>query len=347
MSKIKVLIIEDSGLMRLILSDILNEDSQIDLLDTANDGKEGVDKTLALSPDVVVTDLVMPKYDGIYAIKQIMEKNPTPIVLLSSLENNNPIVFDALEAGAIEFIDKPKQKVVSGLRDVNKKLINAVKSASRVNLSTVVNKISRRNNNAHSFASQLQYEIVAIGSSTGGPGAIETILKGIPSNFPIPVVIVQHMPDRFLDSFAQRLNNHTPLNVKIASKGEILKEGYIYIAPGTSNLFIKQDYPGGPSRFEMTLKKYKEFNFPSADCLFESVAKVYGNKAIAAILTGMGKDGVNGIGTIKTNGGLTIAQDEKSSIVFGMPKSAIESGNVQRIVTLKDIPGFIVSSISA
>jgi two-component system chemotaxis response regulator CheB len=342
--KIKVLLIEDSGLMRLIISDILRTDKAIEIVDTAENGKEGVEKTLKYHPDVVVTDLVMPHYDGVYAVKHIMKQRPTPIVVLSSLEKADPVVFDALKEGAVDFVDKPKDKVISNIREVNHVLIDAVKAAQKANV-TPLFAADKAITHAHTFESNLNYDIIAIGSSTGGQGAIEKVIDKLPANLSIPVVIAQHMPERFLESFAKRLDTLTPLNVKLAEKGENLTGGTIYILPGHSNTKVGRDAFSGKITFAFTKREFREFNFPSVDCLFLSVAQTYAQKALGVILTGMGKDGTEGMKAIYETGGYTIAQDEASSVVYGMPKSALDSGVIKKSVPIYDISSFIIGCL--
>lgn len=342
--KIKVLLIEDSGLMRLIISDILRKDKAIEIVDTAENGKDGVEKTLKHNPDVVVTDLIMPHYDGVYAVKHIMKQKPTPIVVLSSLGKADPIVFDALKEGAVDFVDKPKEKVISNIREVNHVLIEAVKAAQKANVMPLP-RPDKAITHVHTFNAQLNYDIIAIGASTGGPGAVEKVIDKLPANLSIPVVIAQHMPERFLESFAKRLDLLTPLKVKLAEKGELLSGGTVYIVPGHSNTKVGRDAFSGKITFSSTKREFREFNFPSVDCLFLSVAATYASKAIGVILTGMGKDGTEGIKAIYEAGGYTIAQDEASSVVYGMPKSAIDSGVIKKSVPIYDISSFIIGCL--
>ncbi|WPP53119.1 chemotaxis-specific protein-glutamate methyltransferase CheB [Catalinimonas niigatensis] len=342
--KIKTVLIEDSGLMRILLSDILRSDPNIKLLSTAMNGKEGVEKVKQLKPDVVITDMVMPQFDGLHVVKQLMQHHQVPIILLSSLEKRDPKIFDALSAGAFEFINK--EQVVALAKEGHFPLNELVKTASESKGSSLNSGKVRKNTNAHSFAKELPYQIIAIGASTGGPAAIETIIKQLPANLMIPVVIVQHMTEQFLPSFAQRLNKLSPLHIKLAERNETLEGGTIYIAPGHTNMKVVKNAITTKPIITFTSKTFKEFNFPSADCLLSSVAEVYRSKAIGVILTGMGKDGTEGLQEICRHGGYTIVQDESSSVVFGMPKSAIEAGAVKQVVKLHEIGGFLMSCLS-
>lgn len=342
--RIKTFLIEDSAFMRKVIADILSADDDIMLVGTATNGKEGSDMVMELQPDVVITDMIMPDYDGMYVVRSIMEKKPMPIILLSSLKKTNTRIFDALQGGAFDFIDKP-----AGYDSTTIKLypLSAlIKEAAVADIDVLKTKhLSRSNTNAHTFTSELNYEIIVIGASTGGPGALECIITNLPENLKIPVVIAQHMPARFLETFAGRLNEHSRLPVKIAHRGETLKGGVIYIAGGEANLKIEPHATSGHPTVVFTRKQYAEFNYPSIDCLFTSVANTFKNRSIGVILTGMGKDGAEGLMRIRNNGGFTIAQDERSSVVHGMPRAAVDAGAVQQIVPLKEIAGFIVSCL--
>ena len=341
---IRTLLIEDSAFMRILLSDYLKSDESINFLGSASNGKDGVDKVKELNPDVVITDMVMPEFDGLYAIENIMKECPTPIIVLSSLDKTDSKIFDALNAGALEFIDKPKSDVKGAFSGGGYKLLDLIKSiaVAKDHISLTQQRFNEVNH-SHTFSSHLAYDLVVIGASTGGPGATESVIKRLPGNFAIPVVIAQHMPERFIVSYAERLNKLTPLDVKIPTNGEPLTPGIIYIVPGHSNTRIVKK--GGRAVFAYTDERFKEFNFPSVDCLFLSAAEVFEKKVIGVIMSGMGKDGALGMQKIKELGGRTIAQDEESSVVFGMAKYADDEGAVQQIVKLRDIPGYIVSCL--
>lgn len=342
--KIKVILVDDSAFMRILISEILRSDPDVEIIATAKDGKEGVAKAMELKPDVVVTDILMPEYDGIYLVKELMQRGATPIILLSSLDRTDGHIFEALQAGAFDFIDKPGEQQRKREADYN--LLNLIKEAAKKKGSARNEIRKTSNSNAHTFSSQLLYDVVVIGASTGGPGAVEFILNNLPQNFAVPVVVAQHMPERFIVTFAERLNSKGVLKIKLAEKGETLKPGYVYLAPGDSNLRILRDNATREAIFTNTSQRYKEFNFPSVDCLFESAAETFGERVIAVILTGMGRDGTSGLEKINGRGGYTIAQDESTSVVFGMPKSANDAGAIRQILKLPEMPSFIVSCLS-
>lgn len=338
---IKVLLVEDSGFMRIVLSDRLRQDEGIKLVGTAANGQEGVEKAMELQPDIIVTDMIMPKYDGLYLVREIMRRNPIPIILLSSLEKSDTQVFDALKAGAIDFIAKPDldQKGNGFLR-----LIDLIKNPSDYNLQHIAHeKVS--NTNDHTFDHALNYHVITIGASTGGPGAIEELIKGLPANLAVPVVVAQHMPHNFMSSYANRLQQYTQLKVRIPTNGEAVLPGTIYLVPGNTNTKIIRGLADQQPIFRYTTKQYTEFNHPSINCLFTSISNVYEQRSLAVILTGMGKDGTEGLRAIRDSGGFTIAQDESSCVVYGMPKSASEANVVNIELKLKEIPGYLVSSL--
>ncbi|GAA5026263.1 chemotaxis response regulator protein-glutamate methylesterase [Marivirga lumbricoides] len=339
--RISVLIVEDSALMRILLSDILKADSQIELVGAAKNGREGVEKAVLLHPDVIISDMLMPEYDGLYLVTQMMKEMPIPIILLSALSKENELIFDALEKGAFDFLDKPKEDLTQSIKAKNYPLIDLVKVAAKSSVKAIHVK---ENKHEHSFQGPLNYSAIVVGASTGGPGAIENLIKQLPSNLALPVIIAQHMPESFIESFAKRLDSLTLLKVSVAKSGEEILPGRIYLAPGHANLQLRKNPHGGVITY-FTNKKFTEFNNPSIDCLMHSAAKVYGSKMIGVVLTGMGKDGTQGLLEIKKEGGLTLAQDEATSVVFGMPKYAFDTGAAQNLVPIDQMGGYLVSCL--
>jgi two-component system, chemotaxis family, protein-glutamate methylesterase/glutaminase len=342
---IRVLIADDSVLMRILIRDILNTDSRINVLAEVKNGREAVDECKKRKPDVVVMDMHMGEYDGVYGVREIMKSCPTPILVLSALGNTDmKPIMDVLALGAVDFLNKPA-KSSSDLDEVAELLRQKVKEAALIQLSKInTQSLQKTNINEHTFSVQLGYDIIVIGSSTGGPSAIENIISNLPGNLSVPVIIAQHMPENFISAFAARLNNLTPLQVKVAEKEMSIESGNIYIARGPLNLIVKKE--NYTFLFDYTLQKYKEFNGPSINALMLSVANVYGRRSIGVVLTGMGRDGTEGIHAIFEAGGYTLAQDEQTSVVYGMPRSAVESGAIKQIVPLHQIGGFIVSCLS-
>jgi two-component system chemotaxis response regulator CheB len=278
-----------------------------------------------------------------YAIKHIMDHQPTPIVVLSAQGNSNMApIMEALKMGAFDYLNKPV-KNSSDLNLIRDEIIQKIKLAA----ASKVIRFEKREaiTVPHTFDEVLNYDIVVIGSSTGGPPAIEKILTTLPANFALPIIIVQHMPANFVPSFAERLNSHCSLNVTLARKDAEIIPGNVYLAPGSRNMILKKN-ENGKVVVDFTNKIFREYNYPSINSVMMSAAEVYGGKVIGVVLTGMGKDGTEGIREIHKYGGYTIAQNKETSVVFGMPKEAIESGSVKQVVSINDISMFLVSCIS-
>jgi two-component system, chemotaxis family, protein-glutamate methylesterase/glutaminase len=336
--KIRTLLIEDSGFMRIVLTDLLRKDGSIEVVGTAADGFDGVGKSRLLLPDVIVTDMIMPRYDGLYVVREVMKERPVPIILLSALDRADEKIFIALSEGAFDFVDKPRrEELVSGCAS----LVTMIHEASTARCGKPEAPAPRHRTD--SIDSSALYDVLAIGASTGGPGAVEAIISSLPDTLSLPVVIAQHMPARFIETFAQRLNQHTGLTVSVASQGEYLLPNHIYLAGGTANLRIERK-EGRPVANYVS-DSYSEFNCPSIDCVFESIAEHFGSRALCIILTGMGKDGAKGMKKIKDCGGLTIAQDEHSSVVYGMPKAAVDNMAVSHQICLSEISNFVMNAL--
>lgn len=345
MEQVKVLVVDDSSFMRLVIRDMISQSPALKVIDVATDGKEAVEKTVKLKPDVVVLDLMMDKYDGFYAIDHIMQEQPTPIVVLSSLgSEDRKVVFDALDRGAVDFLNKPEKGRSGKIRGVGDELIyklKHIKSLSTQNLTK--EKDQKQVNAAHTFTADLPYDLIVVGASTGGPGIVEGVLKKLPSNLPLPVVVVQHMPENFVQPYANRLRTQLSMEVEVGKAGMVVRRNTIYICSTRENLKMVRQKEGHLV-FETNAKMYKAYNHPSINSVMDSAVEHFGPKVIGVVLTGMGTDGTEGLKAIKDAGGLTIAQDESSSIVYGMPKSAQDAGVAKRVMKDKDIAPFIVSN---
>lgn len=344
--KIKVLVADDSLFMRYLTADILKKAESFEIVDFARDGKEASEKCCALKPDVVVMDMLMGEYDGLMGVEMIMKKCPTPIVILSALGTTDmEPIMQALKLGAIDYHHKPDRSS-KDIKENDDLLVKKVTSAAQVQLKELINLSPKlkENRNKHTFSDNLNYDVIVIGSSTGGPTALETVITRLPENLSVPVVIAQHMPENFVPSFANRLDQLTPLSVSMAKKDDELEAGKIFIAPGSRNMIVRQNV-NGKVVCDFTPKRYKEYNFPSVTGLMSSVAEVFGNRAIGVILTGMGKDGAEGMKEIREKGGYTIAQSKETCVVYGMPREAVDIGAIKSIVPLDEIGPFIVSCL--
>ncbi len=350
---IKVLIIDDSALVRKMLTEILNSDKDIEVVGVAPDPYVAREKIKKLSPDVLTLDVEMPRMDGISFLKNLMRLRPMPVVMVSTLtEEGAEITLDAMELGAIDFITKPKLDFANAIEDYASELIEKVKMAkhARVNqyrdnktrqalASSAPKKLSADailslNNKQSNY--KLTDTIIAIGASTGGTEAIKDVLQAMPANSP-GIVIAQHIPPNFSRSFAERVNKLSALNVSEAVDGQQVLPGHAYVAPGDRHLLVERS----GARYICRLNDGELVNRhkPSVNVLFRSVANQAGRNAIGTILTGMGDDGAEGLLEMKQTGAMTIAQDEQTSVVWGMPGSAVKLQAVDCILPLQAIAG--------
>jgi two-component system, chemotaxis family, protein-glutamate methylesterase/glutaminase len=346
-SKIRVLVIDDSMFMRRMLSDILNSDSDIEVIDTVDNGQEGLDKVQALKPDVVTLDYEMSGLDGIAVLKKIMHAYPTPVVMISAYTSNSGhITLEALDNGAVDYVLKPSGPISLDLPTLKNEIINRVKVAARVSIEKLKDFLAKKVGKIEILKTRISRDhIIAIGSSTGGTRGVELILRSLPANISVPIVVVQHMPGIFTALFAERINRLSNINVKEGMNREVIRAGNAYIAPGGLHMKIISNADNTPS-VKLT-KEPPVFGLrPSVDVLMESIAQIYGKKSIGVLLSGMGSDGVKGMELINEVGGHNIAQDEKTSIIFGMPKRAIEAGVVDDVLPIDKISARIIELIT-
>ncbi len=344
---IKVLVVDDSPFFRRAISRILEKDPEIKVVGFAKDGEEAVQKVLELSPDVVTLDVEMPRKDGLEALKEIMEKKPTPVIMVSALTKDGAeATLKALELGAIDFIPKGVEKGLLEFYNVERELITKVKNAkgkvghlrrAREFLSRPAAK--RPVHRGTGEVKRFHADIVAVGSSTGGPPALQKLLSSLDSRFSLPVVIAQHMPPVFTGLLADRLNSMSHLTVKEAENGEPVREGHAYVAPGGKQMMVVKE--AGRKVLKVVNSPPKIIYKPSVDILYESVAAVYGGNTIGVILTGMGSDGCKGAKDIKAKGGVMVAEDESSCVVYGMPRCVVEKGLADYVASIDNIPAIV------
>jgi len=335
MKTIKVLIVDDSAVVREIFSRELSRDNEIEVVGTAIDPYIARDKIIQLKPDVITLDIEMPRMDGITFLRKLMHYYPLPVIIVSSLTaSGGKLVLEAIEAGAVDVLSKPGEAYSVG--DMSIELIDKIKAAARV----IVKKPSKQTTPTalpkQKYAMTLTTnKVIAIGASTGGTQALQQVLQALPANSP-GIIIVQHMPEHFTRAFADRLNSICDMEVKEAENGDQVFPGRALIAPGNYHMLLNRS----GAQYYVQVKKGPLISRhrPSADVLFKSTARYAGANAIGVIMTGMGSDGAAGLLEMKNSGAKTIAQDEKSCIVFGMPKVAIEMGGVDEIVSLTNIP---------
>lgn len=343
-NKIKVLIADDSALMRKLLTDILTAEEIIDVVGTAKNGRECIDKAILLHPDIITLDIEMPVLDGLSALQELVNIKPSPIVImLSSLTTKGAeTTIKALELGAVDFITKPKgaflQNNIDTLKtDLITKIIDLSESKYIYKPSSVIAPRSPRQayEKTQPISKNIKY-FVGIGTSTGGPRALQDVTTQLPQNFPGAVFIVQHMPPGFTKSLADRLDSISEIRVKEAENGEVINAGYVYIAPGDYHMEI---VPTGYDEYKILTNQKPQVSGhrPSVNVMMESLSRLEKENILAVIMTGMGSDGTEGIVKIKKAGGKTIAQNEETCVVYGMPKSAVAAGAIDVIVPLKDI----------
>jgi two-component system chemotaxis response regulator CheB len=348
----RVLIIDDSALMRKLLMEIINAEIDLEVVGAAPDAHIAREMIKTLNPDVVTLDVQMPKMDGIEFLEKLMRLRPTPVVMVSSFtEAGSETTLKALELGAVDFIGKPRGDSPSSMEDYSHELCEKLRAASSARLhrkpnltkptaSNISPATAPRSPEARTFHSGT---IIYLGASTGGTEAIKDFLAGIPANCP-PILIVQHMPETFTASFAKRLDSLSAPNVIEAKGGEKIEPGTVYIAPGHSHMIVKKSPVGLQTELLQTppVNRHR----PAVDVLFDSAALVSGKQAIGVILTGMGKDGAQGLLKMRQAGALTFGQDEHSCVVYGMPKEAFNVGAVQEVVSLSEMSKKVLLSIS-
>ncbi len=339
MKKIRALVVDDSAYNRMVISKMLEGDETIDVVATASDGVDAVAKTLRLQPDVITLDLEMPNMDGFTFLRWLIRERPTPVLVLSGRADSRS-VFRALELGAVDFLAKPEARISKSLEGIRDELISKIHAVLNLEMEKVKSNVSllseqpvtppRREDEAVVRPGPI--EVVAIASSTGGPPAIQAILTSLPADFASGIVIAQHMPAGFTRSFAERLNKLSPLMISEAVPGDRIEPGRVLIAPGGHHMIIKRDREGLVA--EIAPRSPSDKYVPSADRLFFSVAEACGHSALCVVLTGMGRDGVDGALAIKRRKGGCIAESEESAVIFGMPQEAIKAGAADKVLPL-------------
>lgn len=381
---VKVLVVDDSSFFRRRVTEIINQDPTLEVIDTAQNGREAIDKALKLQPDVITMDIEMPVLDGISAVREIMAKNPTPILMFSSLTHDGAkATLDALDAGALDFLPKKFEDIARDKEEATKLLQQRVKAIARRRIfmsssrsqsvashpttaggqaspasnvlsrpSPVANRplMSERVTGASAAApattfkkSGKTYQLLAIGTSTGGPVALQTVLTQLPADFPYPILLIQHMPATFTSAFAARLNGLCKISVKEAEDGDLLRPGCAYLAPGGKQMMLEGR--AGSARIRIIDGNDKVNYKPCVDITFASLAKSHGDKVLALVLTGMGADGRDGARLLKEQGSTIWAQDEASCVVYGMPQAVAKAGIASESLPLDRISQRILVEI--
>lgn len=349
----RILVVDDSAFMRKAISMMIEEDPELEVIGTARDGLEAIEKVRELKPDLVTLDVEMPRMDGITALKKIMKENPLPVLMVSSITVEGArATVEALSAGAVDFIPKQTSYVSLDITKIKEDLISKIKAVAvhrekiffrpdnrPDRVSTPTKERPRLRSNAR---------IVAIGVSTGGPFSLQKVIPALPENFPLPIALVQHMPPNFTKSLAERLDSISRVEVCEAEDGMELAKGKVFIAPGGLHLRFKRD-AGKQSKVTVTVSKDppSSLHCPSVDVMFSSANEVFNGRVLAVVMTGMGKDGLEGAKLIKAAGGKVVAQDEETCVVYGMPKAIVDAELADAIIPLEEIASTITAAVSS
>ncbi len=339
---IRVLVVDDSAFFRRIISEIIDSDDRFEVVDTARNGQEAVEKAAQLQPDLITLDINMPVMDGLEALRAIMASQPTPVIILSSLAVEGAYVtVRALEEGAVDFMLKPQSWATIG-QEWKQELLQKILVGFRAKLIGGTTSQLKKSTHERTRLTKRtdQRKIVAIGCSTGGPRALREVIMRFPATFPAAILVVQHMPPLFTRTLAERLDSTSAVRVKEAESGDPIRPGTVYIAPGdyhmvvskSGSIVLNQDPPLGTLR-------------PAVDVLFASVAEQYGQEVVAAVLTGMGSDGRRGAKMIKERGGVVLAQSEETCVVYGMPRAVVEAGLADDVLPLDLIADEIIKLV--
>ena len=338
--------VDDSFFMRTLISDMLNSDPDVEVVGVARDGNDALEKLKTLRPDVITLDFLMPGLSGLPTLKRIMSEYPTPVVMLSAYtEEDAATTLQCLDAGAVGFVLKPSGAISVDIEKVRDKIVDEIKKASKVDVRKIRSILARKRVKQFLVPGVvIKEKVIVIGSSTGGPAVLELILSELPSNFPAAILIVQHMPAKFTKSLAERLDHMSEIAVKEAEEGDMIEPGKAYVAPGDFHMTVEKRVIEGEARAVICLNRDPLVHGlrPSVDVTMKSVAEVYGENAVGIILSGMGEDGAKGMRAIKRKKGKTIAQDEATSLIFGMPKRVIERGDADQVLPVFEISQGII-----
>lgn len=336
MEKIRVLVVDDSALMRRIISDMINQEEDMEVVSVARNGEELLQKIQVLKPDVVTLDVEMPKMNGVEALGELKKRSlKTPVIMLSSITTEGArITMECLDLGAFDFISKPSGSISLDINKVKDELIQKIKSSYKNK-----NKVEVKPRTIVRKSLEGSLEAIVIGASTGGPKALTTVITNLPEHLGLPILVVQHMPIGFTRAFAERLNNNSKIQVVEAQDGMRIEKDIVYIAQGGSHMEVSLD-----KKIRLTKDPSIWGVRPAVDKLFISAAKLYQNKLMSIVLTGMGKDGANGSIEVKKHGGFTVSEDESTCTIYGMPKAAFETGIIDEVLPLGQVLSKIVKS---
>ncbi len=337
---LRVLVVDDSAYVRKVLKEILSRSPFVEVVGTARDGREALDLVAELNPDVVTCDLIMPELDGVGFVREQMLRRPVPIIIMSIANETAEAALTALDAGAIDFVQKPTALASEKIFEVSTELIEKVKAAGQITLNRIAPapapQITTISDPPTKIAGNHSVDLVVIGISTGGPQALKRLIPQLPSDFPVPVLMVMHMPVGYTEMYAAKLNELSSLEVKEAAEGDEIKPGRVFLGPAGRHLSVTRQ-ANGKVVTHLDARPFNTLHRPAVDVLFQSVAEVYGNRVLGVVMTGMGSDGKQGAAWIKSQGGLIFTEAESSCVVYGMPSVIVEAGLSDKSIALEDM----------
>ena len=337
---LRVVVIDDSAYVRKVVREILSRSPFVEVVGTARDGREALDLVERLEPDVVTCDLIMPELDGVGFVREQMQRRPVPIIIMSIANETAEAALTALDAGAIDFVQKPTALASEKIFEVSRELIEKVKAAGNIALNRIAPAMpvqtAVKSEPAPKVVGNHSVDAVVIGISTGGPQALKRLIPQLPEDFPVPVLMVMHMPVGYTQMYAATLNEMSRLEVREAGDGDEIKPGRVFLAPAGRHLKVTRD-SHGEIITQLDAKPFNMLHRPAVDVLFQSAAEVYGNRLLGVVMTGMGSDGKQGAAWIKSQGGLVFTEAESSCVVFGMPSVVTEAGLSDRSIALEDM----------
>jgi two-component system, chemotaxis family, protein-glutamate methylesterase/glutaminase len=336
---IRVLVIDDSAYVRKVVREILSRSPFLEVVGTARDGREGLELVEQLNPDVVTCDLIMPELDGVGFVREQMERRPVPIIIMSIANETAEAALEALDAGAVDFVQKPTALATDKMFDVSTELMEKVKAAGDISLNRLptekVEELTIREPGAK-ISGTHSVDVVVIGISTGGPQALKRLIPKLPRDFPVPVLMVMHMPVGYTEMYAAKLNEISALEVSEAAEGDAVKPGRVFLAQAGRHLYLQRN-GNGEVVTHLDARPFSSLHRPSVDVLFQSAAETYGKRVLGVVMTGMGSDGKQGSAWIKSQGGLVFTEAESSCVVYGMPSVVMEAGMSDKSVALEDM----------
>lgn len=344
---LRVVVIDDSAYVRKVVREILSRSPFVDVVGVARDGREALELVEQLQPDVITCDLIMPELDGVGFVVEQMRRRPIPIIIMSVASETAEATLTALDAGAVDFVQKPTALASEKIFEVSNELIEKVKAAGKIPL-TKIGKPFFRNKEVAPIPEKLSgkhlVDLIVLGISTGGPQALKRLIPQLPGNLPVPIAMVMHMPVGYTEMYAAKLNELSSLQVREAGPMHKLEAGTVYLAPAGRHLSFKRDRDGTVVT-HLDARPFDSLHRPSVDVLFQSAAEVFGNRVLGVVMTGMGSDGKQGAAWIKSQGGLIFTEDESSCVVYGMPSVVVEAGLSDKTVSLENMAKAIMEVV--